>query len=279
MKKLFLLLLSIATLVACDDDDDGNTPPFEGDSKVYNLNAVGDSGVSGEAKIAENEDGSFIVELGLNGTSEENTHPAHIHFNSAAEGGGIAISLEPVDGATGVSTTTINQMDDGTPITYEDVVNFDGYINVHASASNQGTLVAQGDIGENVLTGELVTYHLDTKDVEGISGTATFEERESGETLITIELEGTTEGDTHPAHIHMGSLADGPGDIFISLTSVDGGTGMSTTAISETDAEEPITYSELLEYDGYINVHLSADQLDVIVAQGDMEINAGSWDY
>ncbi|TBW29013.1 CHRD domain-containing protein [Gramella sp. KN1008] len=276
MKRVFLMLLSIATLVACSDDDDGTTPPFEGDSEVYELNAIGDSGVSGDATITENEDGSFVVELDLNGTSEGNMHPAHIHFNSAAEGGGIAISLEPVDGATGMSTTTISKMDDGTSITYDEVVNFDGYINVHLSADALQTIVAQGDIGENVLTGESVTYDLNTKDVEGISGTATFEERISGETLITLNIEGTPEDGSHPAHIHMGSVADAPGAIAISLNSVDGATGMSMTAISETDAEAAITYDELIVYDGYINVHLSADQLDVIVAQGDIGANAGS---
>ena len=276
MKKLFLMLFSIAALVACSDDDDGVTPPFEGESEVFDLNAVAGSGVSGDATIIENEDGSVTVELDVDGTTEGNMHPAHIHFNSAAEGGVIAISLEPVDGATGTSTTTFSAMDDGTAITYEEVVNFDGYINVHQSADDLGTLVAQGDIGENVLTGESVTYDLETRDVDGISGTATFEERVSGETLVTLNLEGTTEGGSHPAHIHMGSVADAPGEIAISLTPVDGGSGMSMKAISETDAGEAITYSDLIAYDGYINVHLSADDLATLVAQGNIGANAGS---
>jgi hypothetical protein len=32
------------------------------------------------------------------------------------------------------------------------LLNFDGYINVHLSATNLASLVAQGDIGQNELT-------------------------------------------------------------------------------------------------------------------------------
>ena len=274
MKKLTLLLLSIVTFVACSDDDDGTvTPPFEGESEVFDLNAVSNSGVSGTATFTENEDNSVTIELDLDGTSDGNMHPAHIHFNSAAEGGDIAISLEPVDGATGMSTTIVDMTDDGTAVTYDEVVNFDGYINVHQSSEDLQTIVAQGDIGENVLTGESVSYDLATRDVEGISGTATFEERMNGETLITLDIEGTPEDGMHPAHIHMGSVEEAPGDIAISLNSVDGATGMSMTQISETDAGDAISYSELIEYDGYINVHLSAEDLETIVAQGNIGAN------
>lgn len=272
MKKLTLLLLSIVTLVACNEDDD-DMPEFVGDTEVFDLQAVSNSGVSGTATFIENEDNSVTVELELEGTTDGNMHPAHIHFNSAAEGGNIAISLESVDGATGTSTTTFSTQDDGTSITYEEAIAFDGYINVHQSADDLGTLVAQGDIGENVLTGESVSYGLATKDVEGISGTAVFEERVNGETLITLNLDGTTEGGSHPAHIHMGSVAEAPGDIAISLNPVNGGTGMSMTHIAETDAGEVISYSELIEYDGYINVHLSADDLATLVAQGNIGSN------
>ncbi|MCP9200134.1 CHRD domain-containing protein [Gramella sp. GC03-9] len=273
MKKLSILLLSIVGLVGCSDDDDAVDIPFEGETKVYNLEERSDSGVSGTATFMENEDGSTTVELDLNGTSSGNMHPAHIHFNSAAEGGGIAISLEPVDGGTGMSTTMIDMTDAGDAITYDELVEFDGYINVHLSADDLATVVAQTDIGSNELTGESMTYDLDSRDVDGISGTATFEERMSGETLVTLDIEGTPAGGSHPAHIHMGSVAEAPGDIAISLESVDGDTGMSMTPISETDAGEAVSYSDLITYDGYINVHLSADDLATIVAQGDIGAN------
>jgi hypothetical protein len=48
----------------------------------------------------------------------------------------------------------------------------DGYINVHLSATNLATLVA--DIGQNELTGTSKVYALGSVAVPNISGTATF---------------------------------------------------------------------------------------------------------
>lgn len=273
MKKLKfgLLVFAFLGLIACDDDDDNN-PVFQGDSKEYDLSAVGESGVSGTALFEENEDGSTTITLELSGTTEGETHPAHIHLNSAAEGGEIAISLEPVDGDTGKSVTTVSTLDDETPITYEELEDFDGYINVHKSEQELDAILAQGDIGQNELTDESVTYDLATVDIEGVSGKATFYKRENDEALVVLELEGTTEGNTHPAHIHDGSVAE-PGEIAISLNPVDGATGISKTNISEKNDETAITYEELLAYNGYINVHKSEDELDVIAAQGNVGAN------
>ena len=281
MKKFGVLLFAFLGLVSCSDDDDANVdPPFEGQSKSYDLTEVGESGVSGTATFDENEDGSVTITLDLDGTSEGVMHPAHIHFNSAAEGGEIALSLEPVDGDTGISETTVEMLDDKeTEISFEDLMDFDGYINVHASADDLETLVAQTDIGGNALTGESVSYDLAEVDVEGVSGTATFYERENGETLVELDLEGTTEGNSHPAHIHMGSVEDAPGDIAITLTSVDGASGMSFTNVAMTDGtddeeETAVSYEDLIAYDGYINVHASADNLATLAAQGNIGANA-----
>jgi hypothetical protein len=86
----------------------------------------------------------------LSGTPDGGEHPAHIHFNSAAEGGGIAFTFNPVNGTTGMSRTNVSSLNDGTAFTYSNIADFDGYINVHLSADDLGTIVAQGDIGQNV---------------------------------------------------------------------------------------------------------------------------------
>ncbi|MCL6217863.1 CHRD domain-containing protein [Zunongwangia pacifica] len=280
MKKFGILLFAFLGIVSCSDDDDANVdPPFEGETKKYDVSAVGESGVSGTAIFDENEDGSVTITLDLDGTTAGVMHPAHIHYNSAAEGGEIALSLDPVDGDTGISETTVDMLDDDqTEISFEDLLEFDGYINVHASADDLETLVAQTDIGGNELTGESKSYDLAEVDIEGVSGTATFHERKNGETLVELDLEGTTEGNTHPAHIHMGSVADAPGDIAITLTSVDGASGMSLTNVAMTDGTEEedgtaVSYEDLIEYNGYINVHASADDLATLAAQGNIGAN------
>ncbi|GAA4322335.1 hypothetical protein GCM10023115_50360 [Pontixanthobacter gangjinensis] len=246
-------------------------PDNMGETESFDLTSVSDPSISGTATFMQNEDNSTTVEISLEGTTS-GMHPAHIHFNTAAEGGDIALSFNPIDGATGMSTTTFSALDDGTPITYEEAVNFDGYINVHLSADDLGTLVAQGDIGENDLTGDMKSYELATKDVEGIMGTVLFQERENGEALATIMLENTPDDGMHPAHIHMNTAAEG-GDIAFTFTPVNGNTGMSMTNVASLDDGTMFGYAEVLDYDGYVNVHLSAEALGTLVAQGDIGQN------
>jgi hypothetical protein len=87
------------------------------------------------------------------------------HLNNAADGGDIALTLKPVDGTTGKSTTFKTL--DNECITYQALLDFDGYINVHLSADKLATLVAQGDIGQNDLTDVSKVYALGSVAVAG----------------------------------------------------------------------------------------------------------------
>ncbi len=282
MKKLFMsmvLILPMLMMTNCSSDDDAGIfiPPVE-TSTTYQLGSVDDPSISGTAKFIENADNSTTVELRLTGTPSGGMHPAHIHFNTAAESGDIAITLGTVDGDTGFSTVTFSALENGTAITYDELLDFDGYINVHLSATELGTLVAQGDIGQNELTGETKSYLLGEFEGTGISGSATFSERVNGEALAVIDLDGTPAGGMHPAHIHMNTALES-GAIAYTFNPVDGDTGMSVGNLAVLDFgdddesnDEPITYDMLLEYDGYINVHLSEADL-TIVSQGDIGQN------
>jgi hypothetical protein len=99
-----------------------------------------------------------------------------------------------------------------------------------------------------------ISYGLDPLEASGVSGTVTFEKMSETETRVTIDVDGLTAGETYPAHIHEG---DHPGGaIHTDLTSVDGTTGTSTTVITQNNAGEPVDYEFLVNYDGYVNVHL-----------------------
>ena len=76
-------------------------------------------------------------------------HPAHIHQNNAATGGGIAFTFNAVNGDTGLSATQVATLDNSTAITYDQILTYNGYINVHLSATQLSTIVAQGNIGSN----------------------------------------------------------------------------------------------------------------------------------
>lgn len=273
--------ITAAALVwaACGDfgappeDPDLNLPKT-GQTTIYTLSEVESSGVSGTAEFSETQDGRTVVTLTLNGTPAGGQHPAHIHFNSAALGGDIAISLNPVNGATGISRTVVRNTDAGASINYAGLLDFDGYINVHLSAQDLATIVAQGDIGSNELTGNQKIYPLNESAVPGISGQIVFEERNNGYALATIALNGTPDGGIHPAHIHENSAVMGGGIVF-TFNPVDGTTGISQSDTREggMEGEPSLTYANILNIDGYVNVHLSPEELGTIVAQGDVGSN------
>ncbi len=248
-------------------------PQPTGEEISYDLSAVGSSNVSGTVRFEELDDMSIRITITLSGTSAGGDHPAHIHANSAAEGGGIVLDLENVDGSTGMSQTIVTELNDGTDLSFESLQEFDGYINVHNSSSDLGTLLAQGDIGSNELTGDSQEYVLSEVGDSGISGTATFSKRVSGETLVVINLTGDPEDSNHPTHIHTGS-AQNPGGIAIDLNNVRN--GFSRTNVAEFNNGTAITYEELISYAGYINVHKAQGDLGTIVTQGNIGSSVGS---
>ncbi|WP_422356528.1 hypothetical protein [Roseivirga pacifica] len=270
LSKVLTLVFAFTIVVSCDNDDDAPAPPLTGDKVTFNLSAVGSSGVMGSAIFEKREDNTTIVTLDLSGTSSGGSHPSHIHLNTAAEGGDIAVSLTPVDGSTGMSETTISMLDDGTAIIYDELIMFDGYINVHNSSNDLATLLAQGDIGENALTGNMTSYDLAAVSDPDIMGTATFYERANNETLVEINLMNDPSDSDRPIHIHENTAVEG-GDIAITLSNVMN--GWSKTNVASFDNGTAITYTELTNYDGYINVHASANDLATLVAQGDIGQN------
>lgn len=285
-------ILSIVTgvffLSGCGSDDnasepmdmetevpDVEVPITEVASKSYVIGIADNPNISGTAKYVTFSNDSTVIELKLANTPDGGMHPAHIHFNTAAEGGDIAITLASIDGDTGESTTHVTMLDNGSAITYAELLEFDGYINVHLSTADLGTLVGQGDIGQNELTGESKEYVLGSKDVDTIDGTATFFERVNGEALTVIMLNGTPADGMHPGHIHANSAEEG-GDILFTLNPVVGAKGISQTNLAALDDETAFGYSDVLTVDGYINIHLSVDELGTIVSQGNIGINEGN---
>lgn len=77
-------------------------------------------------------------------TGADVSHPAHIHNNTASEGGGIEYYLSPIDGTDAASKSSKL-----VPETYDVLTGFDGYINIHESVANLGAIVSQGNIGAN----------------------------------------------------------------------------------------------------------------------------------
>ena len=167
MKKLLVIAILTTTLfAACSDDDDGMSSPepnidqiveaildtlpnLTGNFETYKLNAVANEAINGKAIFAERTDDNTYVIISLDGTPAGGSHPAHIHNGMAPGPGDIAISLESVDGGTGISMTEVTSDDAGNNVNYEALTGFDGYVNVHLSDTELETIVAQGNIGAN----------------------------------------------------------------------------------------------------------------------------------
>lgn len=100
-----------------------------------------------------------------------------------------------------------------------------------------------------------VTYALEPVGGSTVEGFVTFEKLDANETTVTIDVDGTDPGTSYPAHIHEGDVGSG-GAIYVPLTSVDGSSGVSATVVSENASADAVTYEDLVNFDGYVNVHL-----------------------
>ncbi len=265
--KSLYTILSIVVVVfllmpgsGCEKDDEF------GSTTSYNLKVQDVLGVSGTATFIETGSNSTTIDLILYGASA-GVHPAKLCMNTVAEGGAVVVALNPVDN-TGKSSTKITSM------TYNQLINYDGFIKVMKSAAEPLVILAQGDIGGNAITEASISYTLDTIGAFGVSGTALFEKRENGNSLVTLTLSGTIAGEVYPATINLSSVSTiGGGAVTKTLSSVDGTTGKSYTTIRKLDGGLNITYDNWLVYNGYINIYQTAPELINIISQGNIGSN------
>jgi hypothetical protein len=197
-----------------------NPPPAQ---TTYTLKIKDVLGISGNITFTETSSSVTTIAIAMTGAAA-GSHPASIRSNSAVEGGAIAITLNPVD-STGKSSTSVSMLDNGTVITYSQLIAFDGYADIINSSTDTGTVLAQADIGGNALTSTSQTYTLATVS-SGVSGTALFAQRVNNNTLVTLTINGTLPGGSYPAFIRLGSVSTvGGGPVEATLQNVDGSTG------------------------------------------------------
>lgn len=139
-------------MFACKKNDD-NIPQLR--SQEYSLSAVGASRITGKVTVTENTDKSFNVKVALDSSVKDTVHVMHIHNGSIASPGGIAIPLNSITGTGGPASgetqniKTAMMGETTVPITYDSILVYNGYLNVHYSASRIDSLIAQTNIGKN----------------------------------------------------------------------------------------------------------------------------------
>jgi len=256
---VFLSLL-LLTIISCKKEDS----PAR--STSYDLKVKDLLGVSGKVTFTETSSTTTTIDIVLT-NAPTGTHPANLYMYSEVEDGNVVVVLNPVD-ATGKSSSTISTF------TYSQLIAYDGNIKVLKSSVGPNVIIAQGDIGGNVMTTTNKTYTLSAIGSYGVAGTALFEKRVNGNTLVSIVLAGTITGEVYPATINLGSITTvGGGPRVKALNDVDGTSGKSFTNIRKLDSGLDITYDNWLVYDGYINIYQSPVNLGVIICHGNIGSN------
>ena len=252
--SLLLILLVMATS-GCKKDAVAR-------KTVYQLTVKDQLGISGTVTFTETSNAVTTIDIALVGGDATN-HPAFIQLNSAVEGGLVAVTLSPV--VSGKSTTQVSSLDNGSAINYAQLIVFNGYINVDESSTNLATIIAQCDIGGNVITTTNKTYTLSAVGASGVSGTALFQKRNNGNTLVSIVITGGLSGASYPATINIGSVSTvGGGPVVKTLNTIDGTSEKSYTNISKLDDGTSISYDNLMVYDGYLAVYQTIAQTTVL---------------
>ena len=109
-----------------------------------NLAAMSGSTVHGTATVHSMTPGQQTVELQVSGATPGATYPWHIHSGSCADGMTPVVGTPSLYTALGTSGDGTASLTTNLPITLD--VNQRYHVNVHASPTNMGTIVACGDL-------------------------------------------------------------------------------------------------------------------------------------
>ncbi|MCS4142085.1 cupredoxin domain-containing protein [Salinibacter ruber] len=273
------------------------TPPrVSYDLSAQSNDGAAPNGVSGTVTFWRAGPDSSLVTLNLDAdaTVGSVSHPAHIHNNSVEEGGGVEYYLSAVNGSApnGTSARKI-----GVPI--EELVRFDGHVNVHESPANLNNVVAQGNIGANangnggdgldfVSDRRATTYSLNASTTNGsvlsggVESTVRLEELTSSKTLVTYTLgisgsvndaNGNSVDVAQIGHIHKNTVSEGGGIVNGPFSGYLGSVAPTDPAARSSRIVEA-SFDELTSYDGYVNLHQSNANAQYVFAQGNIGANA-----
>ncbi|MEX2535255.1 MAG: hypothetical protein WD273_06590 [Trueperaceae bacterium] len=130
------------------------------------------------------------------------------------------------------------------------------------------TLVLSGTfaLAQSNLPERSASYAVGPSSGSGLSGTLVISDFGEELSVVVLALEGTSPGDAHPSHFHVGDCGSG-GGVDVPLAVVDGGSGLGVSVVR-------MAYDDLLAQDYHVNAHRSAADMGTIVACG--EVGAGA---
>jgi hypothetical protein len=121
-------------------------------------------------------------------------------------------------------------------------------------------------------TGTEITYALQPGSDYEVSGLVTFKERRDGSTTVVVSLTGTDGSEKLPVHLHLGDISQADVDVAALLSPVDSKTGKSETVLTRLADETKIAYSDLLQLEACMKIHLAdtGPGRDVVLAAGNI---------
>jgi len=120
-------------------------------NKSYPLSTVGTYGVTGNALLEKRLNGNTLMTITVTGLLEGNFYPATMNLGSIESigGGPVTLTLGYINGTTGIGYTNIKKLDSGVACTYDNLLVYDGYINIYQSIDASGIVICHGNIGSN----------------------------------------------------------------------------------------------------------------------------------
>lgn len=146
MKSFLSFLILIVVFTACDKepyrtDDYISYPigPYKSKSEIY-----------GEATIYKLSDNSIELKIELENTDPDLIYIGHVHNGDTANLGPMTIYLDYIFGDDPLFLRRITRLDDNTPMTFDDWLNYEGYIAIHLRNYQQRfPIYAAGNIGSS----------------------------------------------------------------------------------------------------------------------------------
>jgi hypothetical protein len=260
---------------ACDDDDDIMT----------DTEPTGTLEVNDRQFLAENQNQVRVNNVNLSDDGwvvvrrDNNGQPGEVIGSSMAAAGeqsDVNVTLNNNANTRFGDTYWVGLYNDaGTIGTFEEGVD------MPVMSSNNQTVQRSFsyDFPANAETDEI---ELTGRDMEGASGNATFYRGADNATYVVLNTEGTPAGSVQPASINMGTAATpaaaGPNGTNTAFTLEDVRDNQSITRITSFDQGvndgAAVSYVGLQDFDGYINVANSADDMNTTALQGDVGRNA-----
>lgn len=150
MRKLTVVFILTIILIGCSETEPAI---YTGNEKNYELFKSSDFDFSGSVEVKELVAGGLEFTIQLNGPKGDvsTNYPAHLHFGSyESPEAVIAAMLNPVNGVSLKSTSIIQELSDGSKLSFESLSSFDGHIKIHLASDGPDytVILVSGNVGQ-----------------------------------------------------------------------------------------------------------------------------------